>query len=198
MRLRTSATYSSRLPGSRRRTRLTPLDRDSPACRRPLQKRHVLEQVKSKFKELKIERYAFYGESWMTDRKGLAANEGDAGGAAGQQAGSHLRLRRGQKRTLEEWLVADLGRRRPGHDRPLRREGSRPLTGGQHVRRHVRRRDLPLIGARRQRVGVPMSSKYWNSGMTKAGRRRSMLQMPMRCYQYPKGTRRCTPASRRA
>ena len=41
----------------------------------PFQKRYVIEQVKAKFRELKIERYAFYGESWMTDRRGLAADE---------------------------------------------------------------------------------------------------------------------------
>lgn len=41
----------------------------------PLQKRYVVEQVKAKFKELKIERYAFYGESWKRDRGGLAPNE---------------------------------------------------------------------------------------------------------------------------
>jgi hypothetical protein len=41
----------------------------------PLQKRYVVEKVKAKFKQLKIERYAFYGESWQTNREGLAPDE---------------------------------------------------------------------------------------------------------------------------
>lgn len=31
-----------------------------------------------------------------------------------------------------------------------------------------------------------MSSKSWNLGMARAGRGRTMLQMPMHCYQYSK------------
>jgi hypothetical protein len=41
----------------------------------PIQKLFVVNQVKAKFQELKIDRFAFYGESWITDRTGLAPDE---------------------------------------------------------------------------------------------------------------------------
>jgi hypothetical protein len=39
------------------------------------QKNRVVGQVKAKFKELNVERFAFYGESWQTDRRGLSRDE---------------------------------------------------------------------------------------------------------------------------
>jgi hypothetical protein len=41
----------------------------------PLQKHLMVSLVKAKFKELNIDRFGFYAESWITDRSGLAANE---------------------------------------------------------------------------------------------------------------------------
>ena len=41
----------------------------------PFQKQFVVDQVKAKFKELQIERFGFYGESWITNRPGLAPVE---------------------------------------------------------------------------------------------------------------------------